>query len=150
MLASVFALSAASQGGLPLAGLLLKRLERLRHYVCPKRATPVGNREVTMKGLNDWLQGRPTQPDAAGRFKFHKGNGEPPGIIGVGCEQRVPLWDEMEQCFASPEMQQRVRDLQEESAIELRNQSKERALVGVVSSTVVLADTDFTAKTRRR
>ena len=47
----------------------------------------------------------------------------------MGCEQRVPLWDEMEQCFASPEIQQRVRDMQEESAIELSNRSKERALV---------------------
>ena len=60
--------------------------------------------------------------------------------ICVGCEQRVPLWDEMEQCFASPEIQQRVRDLQEEAAIELSNQSKERALVGEVISTVALAD----------
>ena len=50
----------------------------------------------------------------------------------MGCEQRVPLWDEMEQCFASPEIQQRVRDRQEESAIEMSNQSKERALVGEV------------------
>ena len=50
----------------------------------------------------------------------------------MGCEERVPLWDEMEQCFASPEMQHRVRDMQEESAIELSNQSKERALVGEV------------------
>ena len=50
----------------------------------------------------------------------------------MGCERRVPLWDEMEQCFASPEIQQRVRDMQEESAIELSNQSKERALVGEV------------------
>ena len=58
----------------------------------------------------------------------------------MGCEQRVPLWDEMEQCFASPEIQQRVRDRQEESAIELSNQSKERALVGGVISTVALAD----------
>ena len=48
----------------------------------------------------------------------------------MGCEQRVPLWDEMEQCFASPEIPQRVRDMQEEAAIELSNQSKERALVG--------------------
>lgn len=66
--------------------------------------------------------------------------------VCVGCEQRVPLWDEMEQCFASPEIaalaiegsgrltpfQQRMRDMQEESAIELSNQSKERALVGEV------------------
>ena len=33
---------------------------------------------------------------------------------------------------ASAEIQQRVRDRQEESAIELSNQSKERALVGEV------------------
>ena len=56
------------------------------------------------------------------------------------CETRLLLWDEMEQCFASPEIQQRVRDMQEESAIELSNQSKERALVGEVISTVALAD----------
>ena len=31
--------------------------------------------------------------------------------------------------LASQEIQQRVRDMQEESAIELSNQSKERALV---------------------
>ena len=52
----------------------------------------------------------------------------------------MPLWDEMEQCFANPEIQHRVRDLQEESAIELSNQSKGRALVGEVISTVALAD----------
>ncbi len=48
------------------------------------------------------------------------------------CNTRFRLWDEIEQCFASPEIQQRVRDMQEESAIELTNQSKERALVGAV------------------
>ncbi len=31
-------------------------VERLRHYVCPHCGTPVGNREVAMKRLNDWLQ----------------------------------------------------------------------------------------------
>lgn len=65
---------------------------------------------------------------------------ETPSIICVGREQRVPLWDEMEQCFASPEIQPRVRDMQEDSAIDLSNQIKERALVGEVSSTVALAD----------
>ena len=52
----------------------------------------------------------------------------------------MPLWDDMEQCFASPEIQQRMRDMQEESAIELSNQSKERALGGEVISTVAFAD----------
>jgi len=46
----------------------------------------------------------------------------------------------LEQCFASPEIQQRVRDMQGEAAIGLNNQSKERALVGEVFSTVALAD----------
>ena len=79
-------------------------------------------------------------------FKLRKKKEETPSSICVGCEQRVPLWDEMEQCFASPEIaasvmhrggrltpfQQRVRDMQEESAIEPGNQCEERALVGEV------------------
>ena len=127
-------------------------VERLRHYVCPECGTPVGNREVAMQRLNEWLSGdgrarhsvravvRQT-PSGAQRTDapYLKRKEETPSIICVGCEQRVPLWDEMEQCFASAEIQQRVRDMQEESAIELSNQSKERALVGEVISTVALA-----------
>ncbi|MBX7211082.1 MAG: DUF4365 domain-containing protein [Verrucomicrobiaceae bacterium] len=71
--------------------------------------------------------------------RLRKKKNETPTIICVGCEQRVPLWDEMEQCFASPEIQQRVRDMQEEANVELDNESKERALVGEVISTVALA-----------
>lgn len=113
-------------------------VERLRYYVCPHCDTPVGNREVAMKRLNDWLRGRPPQSEATG-FKLPKKKEDTPSIICVGCEKRVPLWDQMEQCFASPEIQQRVRDMQEESQIELDNESKERALVGEVISTVALA-----------
>ena|GEM_PF-3982158 len=43
-------------------------VERLRHYVCPECGTPVGNREVAMKRLNDWLRGRPPQPEVTGFF----------------------------------------------------------------------------------
>ena len=113
-------------------------VERLRHYVCPQCGTAVGNREVAMKRLNEWLKGRP--PGSPDGFRLRSDASNPPTIICVDCEQRVPIWDEMEQCFASPEIQQRVRDMQEESAIELSNQSKERALVGEVISTVALAD----------
>jgi WD40 repeat protein len=113
-------------------------VERLRQYVCPRCGTPVGNRELAMKRVQDWLQGQRPNPDAASRFKFHR-NKERPTIICAGCEQRVLLWDDMEQCFASPEIQQRVRDLQEESKIVLDNESRERALVGEVISTVALA-----------
>ena len=74
---------------------------RLRHYVRPECGTPVGNREVAMKRLNDWLRCRPPQPEATGFFKLRKKKEETPSIICVGCEERVPLWDEMEQCFVS-------------------------------------------------
>ena len=103
-----------------------------RYNILTGCGTPVGNREVAMQRLNDWLRGRPPQPEATGFFKLRKKKEETPSIICVVCEQRVPLWDEMEQCFASTEIQQRVRDMQEGSAIELGNQSKERALVGEV------------------
>ena len=109
---------------------------RLRHYVCPHCGTPVGNREVAMKRLDDGCR-RPADGATGGSSSDRQG--EAPTIICVECEKRVPLWDEMEQCFASPEMQQRVRELQEQSAIVLDNESKERALVGEVISTVALA-----------
>ena len=64
---------------------------------------------------------------------------EAPTIVCAECEKRVPLWDDLEQCFASPEVQQRVRELQEESTRE-RDSKKERVLVGEVISTVALAD----------
>jgi hypothetical protein len=96
---------------------------RLRHYVCPHCGTPVGNREVAMQRLAAWLEGKK----------------EVPTILCVQCEKRVPLWDELEQCFASEETRRRVRELQEQSALVLDNESKERALVGEVISTVALA-----------
>jgi len=114
-------------------------VERLRHYVCENCGTPVGNRDVAMSRLNEWLRGRPPDAEATSWFKV-KGKNKPPTIICVHCEERVQLWDDMEQQFASPEIQQRVRDMQEEATIELSNQSKERVLVGEVISTVALAN----------
>ena len=109
---------------------------RLRHYVCPHCGTPVGNREVAMRRLNAWLdRRRPIRRQVAIKLAG-KRNAD---ILCSECEERVPLWDEMEQCFASPEIQQRVRELQEQSDIVLDNESKERALVGEVISTVALA-----------
>ena len=87
----------------------------------------------------DWLQNRPPQPSTVRRSESGKARKKNPTIICVGCEKQVPLWDELEQCFASSEIQQRVRDMQEASAIVLNNESKERALVGEVISTVALA-----------
>ena len=50
----------------------------------------------------------------------------------------MPLWDELEQYFASDEVKERVRQLQAESDLVLDNDSKDRALVGDVISTVAL------------
>ena len=90
---------------------------RLRHYVCPHCGTPVGNREVAMRKLEEGKK----------------------DMLCVNCEKRVPLWDRMEELFASPEMKQRVHELEERSALVLDNESKDRALVGEVISTVALA-----------
>jgi small GTP-binding protein len=112
---------------------------RLRHYVCPHCKTPVGNREVAMRRLEAWLEWKAMDQAAGGRIKAGSNKAKIPTIICSECEKRVPLWDELEQCFASLETQQRVRELQEQSAIVLDNESKERALVGEVISTVALA-----------
>ena len=114
---------------------------RLRHYVCPRPdcGTEIGNREVAMKRLNDWLEAQPTEVGRAKRSRRDSRSRDVPTMICVACENRFPLWDEMEQYFASPEAQQQVRELQEQSEIILDNESKERALVGEVISTVALA-----------
>jgi small GTP-binding protein len=112
-------------------------VERLRHYACPHCGTPVGNREEAMERLNNWLRGRPPRSWAP---KLQNRKDQQPSIICVKCEtKRVLLWDEFEQSFASAEVQQQVRDMQEETTIVLDNESKERALVGDVISTVALA-----------
>ena len=92
-----------------------------------------------MERLEAWLKGETTKRATAGRKKAASGKAKLPTILCVKCEKRVPLWDDLEERFASPEIQQRVRELQEKSAIVLDNESKERALVGEVISTVALA-----------
>ena len=61
---------------------------RLRHYVCPFCFTPVENRAVAMKKL---AEGKKT-------------------ILCVDCEKRVPLWDELEDRFASDDLREAVRN----------------------------------------
>jgi hypothetical protein len=57
----------------------------------------------------------------------------------VNCEKRIPLWDKLEELFADSVVEQEVRILEQQSDIMLDNESKERALVGEVISTVSLA-----------
>ena len=114
-------------------------VERLRHYVCSHCGTESGNRAVAMKRLNDWREARPKETSLVKRFLGGSNGKAVPTMICVACEKRFPLWDEMEQYFASAEAQQQVRELQEQSDVILDNESKERALVGEVISTVALA-----------
>ena len=81
---------------------------RLRHYVCPHCHTPVENRKTALDRLNRGLQ----------------------DILCVNCEKRLPLWDLIEQKFASPEFQQRVRQLEEQARASIDNESRELILVG--------------------
>ena len=92
---------------------------RLRHYVCPHCGTPAGNLEVAMRKLMDGKKDIPCV------------NCDHPG-------KRIPLWDHLEELFAGPETQRRVRELQKISAFKLDTESKERVLVGEVISTVAL------------
>lgn len=112
---------------------------RLRHYCCPYCNTPVGNREVAMDRLNEWLGNRPTEVGLAGKIRTLVSKPEEPTILCAKCEKRVALWDKLEQYFASDEVKERVRQLQAESDLVLDNESKDRALVGDVISTVALA-----------
>jgi len=112
---------------------------RLRHYSCLHCGTPVGNREVAMERLNAWLANQPEQGGIEGKIKSLASKPVEPTIICSKCEQRVPLWDELEKHFASDEVKERVRQLQAESDLKLDNERKDRALVGEVISTVALA-----------
>ncbi len=111
-------------------------VERLRHYVCPFCFTAVGNREVATNRLDRWLQDKPNFV----RTNWNKPPAGGPSVVCAECEERVPLWDDMEHCFASPHIQQRVRELQKQTAIVLDHESQERAFVGDIISTVALAD----------
>jgi hypothetical protein len=112
---------------------------RLRHYVCPHCGTPVGNREVAMNRLEAWLKKNAVGTGMTSLFEGMRGKPGQPTIICANCEKRVPLWDDLEQHFASLETKQQVRELEEQSAIVLDTESKERTLVGEVIATVALA-----------
>jgi Domain of unknown function (DUF4365) len=81
---------------------------RLRHYVCPHCYKPVKDREAAWERFNRGLK----------------------DILCVNCENRVPLWDLIEEKFASEEFQRRVRELEEQARLSIDNESKELILVG--------------------
>lgn len=95
------------------------QVKRLRHWVCENCGEPVRNRELAMERLSE--------------------DGAQAKIMCPRCEKHVFLWDEMESAFADLDIIRRVRELEAEADRELDNESKERALVGDVISTVSLA-----------
>ncbi len=112
--------------------------ERLRHYCCPQCQTPVGNREVAMERLGAWITEQ-RLTDKLSQNTTHFLKPKPPTIICVKCEKRVNLWDDIEQYFMGDEIRKLVHELQTEVRVELNNESRERALVGEIISTVANA-----------
>ncbi|HKQ77659.1 MAG TPA: TIR domain-containing protein [Blastocatellia bacterium] len=83
-------------------------VRRTRHYVCNHCGTPVMNYETVRKRL------------ATGKKE----------IVCVDCEKQVPLWDLIEEKFASEETQARVREMDEQARHAIDNESRELILVG--------------------
>jgi hypothetical protein len=83
---------------------------RLHHYICQHCHTAVKDRETALERLNEGKK----------------------DILCVKCEERVPLWDLIEQKFASEEFLQRVRELEKHALSSIDNESKELILVGHV------------------
>jgi small GTP-binding protein len=122
-----------------------KDVVRLRHYICPdpRCARPVRDRELAMEQLEEWkkyLKQYPANNGLAGWLKsLIDKRKTPPTIFCNKCRKRVPLYDDLEKCFASSEIKEQVEKLEKRSYDQLDNESKERTLVGDVISTVALA-----------
>ena len=81
---------------------------RVRTYVCPHCHQPLENLRAIQNRLKKGLK----------------------DIVCADCDARVPLFDLIEEKFASDEFSRRVRDLDEQARINLDNESKELILVG--------------------
>jgi DNA-directed RNA polymerase subunit RPC12/RpoP len=85
-----------------------QEVQRTRHYVCGHCGTPVTNHETVRKRL---IQGKKE-------------------IICVDCEKQVPLWDLIEEKFASEETQATVRAMEKQARRAIDNESRELILLG--------------------
>jgi len=81
---------------------------RVRTYVCPHCNEPLENQRAIQNRLNRGLK----------------------DIVCADCDGRVPLFDLIEEKFASDEFSRRVREMDEQAGINLDNESKELILVG--------------------
>jgi len=91
---------------------------RHRHYVCSVCGIPVESHTAVAKRLE---------------------MGKDDIVCGV-CENRVLLWDELEEIYNDPHSGEKARELEKKITVALDNESKERVLVGEVISAVGLAN----------
>jgi transcription elongation factor Elf1 len=94
--------------------------ERQRYFVCPHCDTPVTNREIAMRRLEE--------------------SGKDARIICVNCERHMPLWDALEERFASEEVKAQVALLQKQERIELDSRRKGKLLALEVAARITSAD----------
>lgn len=87
--------------------LKARALERFRNYACPNCHAPVTDRTAAQTRLSRGLT------DIACQL----------------CEERVPLWDLIEQKFASDELRQRVDEMQDEVRASVNNETNELVLL---------------------
>jgi small GTP-binding protein len=85
-----------------------EQVQRFRHYVCPRCYWPVKDRELAMARLQKGMQ----------------------DIGCANCDARVKLWDLIERQFASPNVTERVREMEERGAATLSAESRQLILVG--------------------
>jgi DNA-directed RNA polymerase subunit RPC12/RpoP len=83
-------------------------VRRSRHYVCLYCGAPVESRRAV-------------------ESRLARGDKD---IPCADCEERVLLWDLIEEKFASEEMQRTVREMDEKARIQIDNESRELILVG--------------------
>lgn len=93
-------------------------VQRRRHYVCPACSHPVAEVEAPANRLKRGLK----------------------DMGCLACDERIPLWDEIEEMYGSAKVTKEVQGLEDSVEVELDNESKERVLVGEVISAVALAN----------
>ncbi|MHC4119674.1 MAG: TIR domain-containing protein [Planctomycetota bacterium] len=86
------------------------QVKRYRHHVCDKCGHPVKDSELAREILDE--------------------KGKRASISCQKCNKKVPLWDLIEDKFASEESQLRVRELEEQATAGIDSESKELILMG--------------------
>jgi len=94
--------------------------QRLRFYVCENCDTPVKDSEEAMRRLEE--------------------RGADASILCVRCEKRVPLWDSLEQRFASESVKKQVELLKSQERIELDSRRQGKLLALEVAARITSAD----------